>query len=241
VSVDSAGAEADRGSVFPSISADGRFVVFDSDATNLVAGDTNERDGAPVDDVFVHDRHTSVTTRVSIATDGTLGDDGTPQGDDDSGDAAISADGRLVAFESSATDLVAGDSNSVIDVFVHDRELGTTRRVSVATGGTQSDGASADPAISGDGRFVAFRSEAANLVMNDTNLATDVFVHDLQTGITERVSVDSVGAEGDGGTGFRLSISGDGRFVAFPRARRTSCQTTRTAPATSSFTIARRA
>src|SRR5207247_8500457 len=107
---------------------------------------------------------------------------------------AFSADGRFVAFDSDATDLVAGDTNGTTDVFVHDRQTGTTERVSVVSGGgTQGNGTSggffAFPALSADGRLVAFQSDAANLVAGDTNGATDLFVHDRHTGATEPMSV----------------------------------------------------
>jgi len=190
----------------PAISADGRFVVFPSNATNLVAGDTN---GST--DVFVRDRQTGVTERVSVASDGT-------QGNLASGVPAISADGRFVAFVSNAI-IVAGDTNGATDVFVRDRQTGVTERVSVASDGSQGNGASGSslvgvPAISaGDGRFVGFASNASNLV-TDTNGATDVFLHDRQTGATERVSVASDGTQGNGMSGFP-AISADGRFVAF--------------------------
>ena len=92
---------------------------------------------------------------------------------------AISADGRFVAFDSEATNLVPGDTNDASDVFVRDRQTGTTRRVSVSSGGAQGNGASFDPAISADGRFVAFNSDATNLVPGDTNGAADVFVRTL--------------------------------------------------------------
>src|SRR5207245_5314063 len=109
-----------------------------------------------------------------------------------------------VAFDSDASDLVAGDTNGVSDVFVHDRQTGTTERVSVASGGAQGNGSSGligfafPPALSADGRFIAFVSFATNLVAADTTAATDVFVHDRQTGTTERVSVASGGSQGNG-------------------------------------------
>jgi Tol biopolymer transport system component len=115
---------------------------------------------------------------------------------------AVSLNGRLVVFESAASDLVPGDTNSTEDVFVRDRSTGVTTRVSVDSLGTQSDGPSLFPTISPDGRFVAFASEATNLVAGDTNLAGDVFVHDRLTGATVRASVDSLGNEGDGTSGF---------------------------------------
>src|SRR5437867_4406185 len=208
VSVASDGTEGNDVSLGSALSADGRFVAFDSAATDLVAGDTNG-----VSDVFVHDRQTGTTERVSVASDGA-------QGNGSSGlvtfafPPALSADGRFVAFVSFATNLVAGDTNGATDVFVHDRQAGTTERVSVASGGSQSNGSNVGSALSADGRFVAFQSAATNLVADDTNGATDVFVHDRQTGTTERMSVASDGSQGNG---FNAgpALSADGRFVAF--------------------------
>src|SRR5690554_197008 len=121
-------------------------------------------------------------TRVSVGSDGT-------EGDWESASPSLSADGRYVAFSSHATNFVPDDSNRRSDVFVHDRDTGTTTRVSVASDGTEGDDDSRTPAISADGRYVAFTSSAANLVPDDTNGATDVFVHDRDTGTTTRVSV----------------------------------------------------
>src|SRR5205823_5466864 len=130
---------------------------------------------------------------------------------------AISADGRFVAFPSEATNLVPGDTNGVTDVFVRDRRTGTTERVSVSSAGAEANGTSFTPAISADGRFVAFSSDATNLVGRDTNGAVDVFVNDRMTGMTERVSVDSTGAQANAASieQFCPALSGDGRFVAF--------------------------
>jgi Tol biopolymer transport system component len=190
------------------ISADGRFVAFDSEASNLVGGDTNGWG-----DVFVHDRATGATTRVSVATGGAQGNGDSGAAWDDV--AAISADGRFVAFFSEASNLVAGDTNGVHDVFVHDRDTGVTTRVSVGTGGTEGNGrAHAIPAISADGGHVAFTSEATNLVAGDTNDATDIFVHDRDTGSTTRVSVGTDGTEGNGYS-WIPSLSADGTSVAF--------------------------
>ena len=202
VSVASDGTEANDYSSEPSISSDGRYVAFSSDATNLVAGDTNQRD-----DIFIHDTQTGTTTRVSVASDGT-------EGDGVSWTSSISSDGRYVAFDSRAKNLVAGDTNWKDDIFVHDTQTGTTTRVSVASDGTEADGNSYNPSISSDGRYVAFISYATNLVAGDTNGDWDVFVHDTQTGTTTRVSVASDGTEGNG-TSYALSISSDGRYVAF--------------------------
>jgi hypothetical protein len=149
------------------LSADGRYVAFRSAASNLVAGDTNA-----VQDVFVRDRQAGTTTRVSLASDGT-------QADALSDEPAISADGRYVAFISEATNLVAGDTNALADVFRHDTQTGTTIRVSLSTSGVQADGRSDDPALNGDGRLVAWESEATNLVAGDTNAKQDIFVRDV--------------------------------------------------------------
>lgn len=131
-----------------------------------------------------------------------------------SGDAAISADGRFVAFESLASDLVRGDTNGTLDVFVRDRVLRTTQKLSGAIDGREASWHVRLSAISPDGRFVVMWSDAFNLVSGDTNREEDVFVHDRATGTTERVSVSSTGAEGN--LGSRLGeISGDGRFVVF--------------------------
>src|SRR5213078_1257125 len=207
VSVDSAGTQGNSSSRAPALSADGRFVAFQSDATNLVVGDTNGKT-----DVFVHDRQTGPTERVSVASGG--GRLGTGGSGGFFAFPSLSADGRLVAFQSDATNLVAGDTNGATDLFVHDRQTGTTERVSVASGGRQGNGFSAGPVLSADGRFVAFYSTATNLVAGDTNGATDVFVHDRQTGTTERVSVAPGGTQGNGSSAGPV-LSADGGLVAF--------------------------
>ncbi len=202
VSVDSSGTEGNGFSYEPAVSSDGRFVVFRSLATNLVAGDIN---GAG--DIFVHDRQTGATERVSVDSSGT-------EANNASFDPSVSSDGRFVAFRSLATNLVAGDTNGAGDVFVHDRQPGTTERVSVSSSGVQANGSSYELAVSGDGRFVSFRSLASNLVSGDTNGAGDIFVRDRQTGVTIRVSVNSSGAQGNGAS-YDSSISVDGHVVAF--------------------------
>ena len=304
------GTEANGGSSGGSISPDGRFVGYTSDATNLVPGDTN---GAS--DVFVYDRQTHATERVSVASDGTEANDGSVGG-------SISADGRFVAYESYAMNLVPGEEidtapnvyvfdrqtnaservsvpfdprdqgatgyggsisadgrfvlydtndragNSIIRVFdrqtdtatfvpvvsgdnpfdnpftvshsisadgrfvtyttflrstetgletavyVVDRQTNITTPVSVASNGTEANGSSDGGSISADGRFVAYWSDASNLVPGDTNHTGDVFVFDRQTNTTERVSVASDGTEANGGSS-HASISPDGRFVAY--------------------------
>lgn len=202
VSVDSAGNQGMGISSRPSISSDGRCVAFSSWADNLVAGDTNE-----TTDVFVHDRQTGHTTRVSVDSAGN-------EGNSSSWDCSISEDGGCVAFKSHASDLVPGDTNGAYDVFVHDRRSGRTTRVSVDSAGNQADSYSLEPSISSGGRRVAFASFATNLVPGDTNGGIDVFVHDRQRGLTTRVSVDSIGNQGNARS-IEPSISWDGRHVAF--------------------------
>ncbi len=276
IDVDSNGVGANSSSEYSSVSADGRYVAFESFADNLVDGDTNG-----VEDIFLRDTQMNTTTRVSLASDGA-------QGNGESWSHALSADGRYVAFSSSSDNLVSGDTNMGFDVFVRDTMLNTTKRVSVSSSGEEGDGwsdkvsISTDgryvafsswsvnlvsgytngllhvfvrdtvlntttlasvsssgaqgnlnstflfyptdkPSVSADGRYVAFTSYASNLVNEDTNGVTDIFVHDTETKTTKRVSVDSSGAQAESGTagvGFSLgsynpSISADGRYVAF--------------------------
>jgi Tol biopolymer transport system component len=205
VSVDSSGAQGSANSDMPSISSDGRYVAFESLATNLVAGDTNN-----TWDVFVHDRMTGATTRVSVDSSGA-------EGNGPSRDPAISSDGRYVTFDSTATNLVTGDTNGATDVFVHDLLTGATTRVSTDSSGTQGNGDSSNPAASSDGRYIAFVSAAGNLVNGDTNGTADVFVHDRVTGATSRASVDSNGAQANAASS-QPSISSDGRYIAFASA-----------------------
>jgi Tol biopolymer transport system component len=203
VDVDSAGNQAAGENDTPSLSADGRYVAFDSAASNLVAGDANG-----ILDVFVRDRQTGATERVSVSSGGA-------EANDLSYWPSISFDGRYVVFQSWATNLVAGDTNGRTDIFVRDRLLGTTERVSLANSGFESNDESQTATISGDGRFVAFTSFASNLVAGDTNGTYDVFVRDRLNGTTERVSVDSSGVEGNGMSDFKPVISRDGSCVAF--------------------------
>ncbi len=206
-SVDSNGVPGNRTSTSASISADGRYVAFTSPATNLVVGDVNN-----MSDVFVHDMQTGLTALVSLDSSGV-------QANGNSERPSISADGRYVAMESWASNLVPGDTNWRGDVFVHDRQTGLTTRVSVDSNGMEVEANlnSSGPAISADGRYVAFVSGASNLVPDDTNAAPDVFVHDIQTGITSRVSVDSNGAQANNrwAPSAPPSISADGQYIAF--------------------------
>jgi uncharacterized repeat protein (TIGR01451 family) len=208
VSLSSAGIQGDQDSQTPSISADGRYVAFVSLAENLVSGDTNL-----ATDVFVRDRLLGTTERVSVSSAGR-------QGDGNSGllnlmgGPSISGDGRFVAFSSEASNLVRGDRNANPDVFVHDRATGETARVSVATGGAEANAGGSEPTISRDGRIVAFLSNADNIVP-DGNFTADVFVHDRQTGVTERISQAPDGSDANGQSLFAPHLSADGRFVYY--------------------------
>jgi Tol biopolymer transport system component len=184
------------------MSSNGRYVAFASEANNLVPGDTNG-----VSDVFVRDLLTGTTRRVSVTGSGS-------QANDSSEYPSISPDGRYVAFASGASNLTPGDSNNTMDVFVRDLKTGVTQRASLDSAENEGNSASWGTSISADGRFVAFTSEATNLVANDTNEIPDIFVRDLRTGTTRRASVDSSGTEGNDWSQEAV-ISGNGRYVAF--------------------------
>src|SRR5262249_8467421 len=185
-SVDSLGGFANGSSYAPAISADGRFVLFGGFASTLAPWDTNGNA-----DVFVHDRQYGGTEMVSVDSSGVHGDLA-------SGHGALSADGRYAVFRSDATNLVANDTNGSGGLFLHDRSTGTTELMSVDSAGVHGNKLSKHPAISGDGRFVAFRSNATNLVAGDTNGFADVFLRDRVTGATKLVSVDANGTQGGG-------------------------------------------
>jgi Tol biopolymer transport system component len=204
-SVDRSGGDSNGSSVGPFLSADGRYVAFRSVASDLVPGDGNARS-----DVFVRDLRAGTTTRVSVDTAG-----GDPNGESDGG--WISADGRYIGFYSFASDLVPGDGNGVADVFVRDRQAGTTTRVSADTAGGDANDGSFGGSISADGRSVAFHSFASDLVADDGTMGPggrDVFVRDLQTGTTTRASVDTSGGDPNDISANPV-VSADGRHVAF--------------------------
>jgi hypothetical protein len=208
VSVDSFGRQSSPSPqvrTFPAVSSDGRFVAFQSDAANLVLGDTNGNY-----DVFVHDRRTRATQRVSVSSTGAEATGS------ESNAPAISADGRFVAFGSAASNLVADDTNKAADIFVRDRQSGETVRASVSSSGAQTSGGCGVPAISADGRYVAFTCFASDLVAGDTNSVPDVFVRDLRERTTVRASIGQGGVEASGRSeqsvdqrGRALSRSGD--------------------------------
>jgi Tol biopolymer transport system component len=206
--VSRAAGEAGHGfSARPSISADGRVVAFDSDATNLSDAD---HDG--YGDVFVRDRQANTTTLVSRASDqGGLPGAG---GNGASDTASISADGRFVAFISSAGNFSDADNDSFQNIYVRDLHARTTTHVSRASDGAPADRISGEPAISADGRFVAFASDARNLSEEDDDRFRDVFVRDLHANTTTYVSRSSDEAAGNGRSS-EPAISADGRYVAF--------------------------
>jgi hypothetical protein len=184
------------------------LVVWETDATNLVAGDSNA-----FRDVFLRDRTGATTTRVSVPNSGFQATGG------DSFFPVISADGRVVAFHSTATNLVAGDSNGFLDVFVRDRQGATTTRASVPQSGAQaSGGSSAAPALSADARFVAFESSATNLVSGDSNGQRDIFVRDrgafsARTRVTISLASKRIPARGP----LRVRVKNANGFAVFVR------------------------
>jgi hypothetical protein len=255
ISINASGDWGNLPSYRPAISGDGNYVVFVSDATNLVTNDNNQKSdyflrdrinqtitriasaswalGIPTAslsfdgqyialmsddifgegdfngkaDIFIYDRITHNISYVSKSSGGSIGNEGSFM-------PSVSSDGRYVAFLSYASNLVPNDTNGVFDVFVHDRESGITTRVSVDSNGNQSDGVSSVPIISDNGCCISFLSQATNLVADDTNGVGDIFVHERDTGVTTRVSVDSHGNQANGHNAGGV-ISGDGRFVVF--------------------------
>lgn len=203
VSVGPAGLQSDGPCLGPSmVSFNGRFVTFTGNATNLVAGDTNNHA-----DAFVHDLTTSVTSCVSVSSAGILGNDS-------SVDPRISADGRLVVYTSTATNLVPGDTNGYDDVFVHDRSTGTTSRINLGSGGTQANDESIWATIAAGGNYVSYVSYATNIVGGDTNSHADVFLLHLPSGTTLRVT-QGLALTQPNADCFGQSLSADGFRVAY--------------------------
>jgi Tol biopolymer transport system component len=187
----------------PSISANGRFVAFRSDASNLVPNDTNK-----VADVFVKDVRTGAIERASTAADGTQGDKLVVHG------TAISADGRYVVFPSSATNLVPGDTNASVDMFVKDRQTGAIIRANTSATGAQTTSYTLMPTITADGTKVAFVAWGDTLIPGDTEDTPDAFVKDLRTGAITRVNTSSDGTVSESEP-YAPVISADGRWIAF--------------------------
>lgn len=259
VSVNDDGVQGNGRSFASAVSKDGRLVLFWSHATNLVPNDTN---GQP--DVFMHDRGSHTTTRLSIGVDGaqpngwcsspTMSEDGrwvafeswannlvlrdtndfqdiflldrrsgvltrvgqpvAAEANEDSRQPQLSPNGRYLAFESTAWNLVPGDVNGADDAFVWDRVRGTLVLASVADNEVQGDRDSSSPVVGDSGRYVTFSSLSTNLVLNDTNLVSDAFVRDLRRGTTRRVSVDSNGVQGNGHSN-RGTLDSTGRYIVF--------------------------
>jgi Tol biopolymer transport system component len=200
VSVGMGGALADDSSGEPAISADGRYVAFSSDATNLVPNDTNTST-----DVFVRDMVAGTTQRVSVTSSG-------GEADDNSYTPSISDDGRYVAFISDSDVLSSLDSNLSSDAYVYDRSTKTVKLASII-GGVQPDFGISEAVISGDGKHVAFTTDT-DLVTGDQNISDDVYEKNLSTGSGSWISRPKV-TNPDGGGGDNPSLSFDGRFVAF--------------------------
>ncbi|QJD30972.1 TolB-like translocation protein [Methylococcus geothermalis] len=202
VSIASSGEQGNGLSSLSSLNGDGSRIVFMSEATNLVADDSNG-----VSDIFLRDLASGETTRISKSSTG-------EQANGPSYGPVFSAGGRYVGFVSSASNLVAGDSNGKRDIFLRDLETGIAERVSIRTDGGQADGDSDYASVTADGRCVAFQSKATNLVPDDGNGEEDVFVHDRQTRKTLRISMTGKGKEARG-AGFFPVISADGSAVVF--------------------------
>lgn len=202
LSRDLAGQSGNGDSYIPTLSADGRLIAYYSYASNLAPGDSNQ---AP--DIFVHDRSSGETRLVSRGQ-------GNAPANGESYMPVISADGRFVAYESWASNLVTDDDNGLLDIFLHDLNTGQTTLVSRGISGTPANGLSQLPALSADGRLIAYASEAGDLVANDGNGAADIFLHDRASGQTERISLNSAGEESNANS-FSPALSADGRIVSF--------------------------
>ncbi|MBZ0286715.1 MAG: hypothetical protein K8I30_03805, partial [Anaerolineae bacterium] len=195
-------AGGNRASLHPALSADSRFTAFISFADNLVPGD-----GDALADLFVYDGQAGTMARIVIAS-AQASSDRVPVYP------AISDDGRYLAFESEADGLVAGDNNGLTDIFVYDTQSGVTALASAAPNNGAANGASTHPRLSADGRRLVFQSEASNLVAGDNNGLTDIFVRDLPTGDTKRLTLDPNCAEANGAS-YAPDLSADGRYAAF--------------------------
>lgn len=200
---DTGAKESNDASFTPATSADGRLIAFVSDASNLVPHDTNRKA-----DVFLRDTRTGKITRVSVSSEGM-------QSNENSYNPSMSDDGRYIAFDSFASNLVPGDQNRKGDVFLYDREKRTTTRVSNGIEGKPSDGHSGYASVSGDGRFVGFESLATDLVPNQQDYNSDVFLWSRETGVTEWINRPLPGQVIANGSSGDAAVSKDGRFVAF--------------------------
>ncbi len=198
------------------LSRDGRYVVFDSSASNLVSNDTNGKK-----DIFVRDTKNNTIEMVSISTAGT-------QGNYDAKDPSMSADGNHIVFESFANNLTTGDSNGKYDIFLHNRQANTTTLISKKQDGTQSNDHSFDARISADGKFVVFKSSEALDNTHDLNTKSDVYMYNMQSGEIKLISLASDGSSGNGDS-FSPAVSNNGRYVAFASSATNFSSTTVTA------------
>lgn len=205
ISVGGSSTIADNYSQNPDISANGRYVVFASTATNLVTGDANGKS-----DIFLRDMQTSTTTAISVTAQSAVGNG-------DSMWPKISHNGRYVTFTSNASNLVAGDVNGMPDVFVRDVESGTTTIASKTASGMHADGSSEVSDISADGRFVVFHSTATDLVSPSPADSPQVYIKDLQTGAVKLLSKNTLGAAGNAAS-LNASINCSGNVVSFESA-----------------------
>ncbi len=201
--VTTSGAVSSASATLGELSGDGRYLAFSSDASDLIVGDTNGKR-----DLFVRDRVGAVTTRVSVSS-------ASVEGNDTSNFGRISSDGRYVAFSSDATNLVTGDGNGKLDVFLRDTQAQTTERVSIGIGGVDANGFSFALDVSDDGRYVLFSSDASNLVAGDLNGADDLFLHDRTLATTELITVSTAGVRSNGTFIIGASMSADGSLVVF--------------------------
>ncbi|MBK9122987.1 MAG: hypothetical protein IPM16_07660 [Chloroflexi bacterium] len=197
------GIQANQGGTNPRVSGNGQFVLFRSASTDILF-DSN----GPVPDIYIYDRASFRTSRVNVSSGGAQANI-----EDGSSGYGLSDDGFIVAFASVATNLVGGDTNGRSDIFIRDRPNNTTVRI-MGLGGAQPNGNSFNPTVTGNGRYIAFRSDASNLVAGDTNNRSDIFVYDRNTGDMERVSISSEGAQANASSD-RPFMTDNGRFVSF--------------------------
>lgn len=204
LSISNASIEGNNSSSTPQISMEGtgRYVVFSSEADNLISGDSNG-----FSDIFLFDRFNNKILKISFGA-------GKTQANGNSFNPSLSKNGRYIAYESDADNIVASDTNLVRDIFVYDIQGQSTLRVSLSTGKTQANSTSQNAMISGDGLFVVFESDASNLVGSDNNTASDIFLHNLSSSTTTRVSVKSNGNQATGESR-NSKISENGQFIVF--------------------------
>ncbi|MCB0318513.1 MAG: PD40 domain-containing protein [Bdellovibrionales bacterium] len=204
LSISNSSSQADDLSMSPQLSTDSaaRYVVFSSDASNLISGDTNE-----LRDVFLYDRQNDIISKISTGNS-------KAQANADSDKPSISEDGLYIVYESDADNLVANDTNSSTDIFLYNTQTKNNLRISVSSAKAEANNNSSNPSISADGKFIVYQSLADNLVANDTNDTTDIFLYDRINETTTRVSVKTGGTEGDAAS-TTASISEDGQYVVF--------------------------